>query len=138
MSVRAVLVVAGLLVLMVMACGSEAGPAVTIGEDIEISLAQACVVPGGEQTLTVRAPHPALASFQAVYSDGKNGGPEPGGGGYGGEGLEIVPDSGVTEMKWRVSRNAPPGAVTVAVRIQQEEQRSEELEFTLAGPGKAC
>lgn len=125
-------------VLFAVACGSGAGPKVTIGKDIELSLARGCVAAGDEQVLTVHAPHPALAGYLTTYSDGQSGGPKPNGGGYGGEGLEIVPESGVVEMKWRVSHNAPPGPVTVSVRLQQASEKNKDLKFTLVGPGKSC
>lgn len=128
-----------LLVILSVACGSSATPRVTIGDDVELSLARECVVAGEDQTLKVRAPHPALVAFRAVYADGKVGEPEPrGSGGYGGEALEIVPDSGMLEMKWEISRNASVGRVTVRVRIVQDEEQNEALEFRLVPSGSSC
>lgn len=130
-----------MVALLVGACGTgeSAGPTVAIDEDVEFSLARACVVGGEEQVLEVRGPHHAVAIFEAVYADGQNGAPPPYGGGYGGHGSEFLPESEVIEMPWTLSPEAPPGDVVVRVSfLRGEEPETEELTFTLAGPEESC
>lgn len=127
-----------LLAFSVIACGSS-GPTVALSEDIELSLARACVAPGEEQVLRVRAPRPSVVAFGTTYADGEGGGPAPFGAGYGGSDSAIVPDSGKVEMSWRVSESAPSGPVVVEVGVvQAEERKTGELEFTLVGPRESC
>lgn len=129
----------GLLILTsTTGCGGQQPPRAMIGKDIELSLDRACVVAGQEQSLKVRAKPNSVAIFEAEYSDGKSGAPEPFGGGYGGNDSEIVPKSGVVEMRWSVSRDAPPGPVVVDVGVLEETRREKDLKFTLVSPTDSC
>lgn len=130
-----------MLTLLFSACSSGgAGPVKKIGKDkdIELSLARACVVVGEEQILKVRARPNSVAIFSTSYADGKKGSQQPFGAGYGGNDSEIVPSSGVVEMKWRISREAPPGPVVVDVGVLQDDQKETELKFELVKPKQSC
>lgn len=129
--------------LLTLGCASGGrGPTVRIGEEAELSLARACVKAGEEQMLKVRAPHSAVAVFGTTYADGKGGAPAPYGAGYGGEASEIVPESGVAEMRWQVSSDAPPGEVTVEVSLllgtEEGDREDRELTFTVVGQDDSC
>lgn len=139
MPLRSVVVVALVLAFSAVACASGGrGSTVKVDEEVELSLTRGCVAVGGEQTLTVRAPHLTVAVFGTTYADGKRGSPPPFGSGYGGGDSEIVPESGVAEMRWKISEDAPPGPVVVEVGILRSDQKDEELTFTLAGPKESC
>lgn len=136
---RRLLAATVLLALTALACGSGSGPTVALDEDIELSLARACVAHGEEQVLRVRAPRPTVVAFGTTYADGEGGGPPPFGAGYGGNDSAVVPDSGEVEMSWTASESAPPGPVVVEVRVvHDDEQQTGELEFTLVGPDEPC
>lgn len=138
MTVRKI-VVAVVITLFAAACGSGGrGPTVKVDEDVELSLSRACVVAGGEQVLMVRAPHLTVALFKTVYADGKSGSPAPFGAGYGGNDSEIVSESGLAEMRWKISTEAPPGPVVLDVGILRSDQESRELTFTLVGSEESC
>lgn len=132
-----------LCLLLASGCGSAGrGPTVRIGEEAELSLARACVKAGEEQTLKVRAPHSAVAIFGTTYADGKGGGPAPYGAGYGGNASEIVPESGVAEMRWKIAPDAPPGPVAVEVSMllgtEEGDREDRELTFTVVGRDDSC
>lgn len=130
------------VLLLAFACGSaERGPTVRIGDDVELSLARACVEAGREQVLRIRAPYRAVAVFGAIYADGGGGGPEPFGAGYGGNGSEFLPESGVVETRWNISSKAPPGPVTVEVQLllgSEGEEAKKSLTFDLVGRDERC
>jgi hypothetical protein len=67
------------------------------------------VEPGGTQILRIKAPSGYFYSFDAQYSDGKDGRK------YGGEGVGKIPPTGRFQSTWAVSPTAPTGPVTVWV-----------------------
>lgn len=132
-----------LCILLVTGCASgKRGPTVRIGEEAELSLARACVAAGEEQTLKVRAPYRAVAIFATTYADGKGGGDAPFGAGYGGNDSAIVPESGVAEMQWKVSPDAPAGPVAVEASLllgtEEGDREDRELTFTVVGQDDSC
>lgn len=109
-------------------------------EGVRYALAQACIPAGGKQTLMVHTEGGNGATLTTRYADGKTGHPKPFGAGYGGHGAFVAGAEGVAEKSWDVARNAPPGPVTVEVRVLLPGQNlvTEELSFVVVRRGEKC
>jgi hypothetical protein len=86
-----------------------------LGTKIEVTLGNACVRPGAEQTLkvtTVKARPSVSLVYQAIYADGKHGFSP---GYYGGNDRGLTDAAGTFIGRWTVGDRAPPGAVHVDV-----------------------
>jgi hypothetical protein len=76
---------------------------------VTATVAASCVKPGGAQTLYLNGPSGYFYSFDAQYSNGKDGRQ------YGGEGVGKIPSTGSFRSTWVVTPNAPAGSVIVWV-----------------------
>ena len=75
---------------------------------VAVELANACVRPGGSQTVTVRTTPESTVGYDTTWSDGKNGMT----GGYGGTGNGHAP-TGTWTHSFTVGPQAPKGNATV-------------------------
>lgn len=75
------------------------------------TLSAACVTPGGLETLTIKTVAGYSVTFDAQYSDGKDGQR------YGGFGYGYATSAGTFGGTWAVAPNAPLGKVIVWVAV---------------------
>ena len=104
---------------------------------ITAEVKEACVRPGGSQTITIRARLASGVGYDSVYSDGKSGMME---GHYGGNFGGIVDDTGTWKHTWTVGPNAPAGPVLVRVLGTHEDDGMGQTEahFSVANALGKC
>jgi hypothetical protein len=105
--------------------------------EVKATLAEACVRPGGGQSITILTRPGSGAGYDTVYSDGKSGMME---GHYGGNFGGTVGDDGTWSDTWVVAPNAPPGKVQVNVIASNLDYGHAQttLYFTVADPTGNC
>lgn len=82
------------------------GPSVS-SAGITVTLAYACVQPGGQQLVRIEVPQQASVAYNTWYADQKSGTD------YGGEAVGVTDSRGAYESGWTVSVHAPVGRATV-------------------------
>lgn len=106
---------------------------------LTVSVTPTCVFRGGSVTITVDTEPEVVIGYEAFYSDGKSGSPEPYGAGYGGvNGARS--ETGQYADSWTVSREAPTGPGRVDVFVGRGDKWGYmPVEFEVVdGPAASC
>lgn len=88
---------------------------------VDSAVTPVCIERGGTMTLELKTKPESAVGFQALYSDGKGGGPPPLGAGYGGNDKGFASKKGRFTATWVVSPDAPVGRGRVDVVVGHDQ-----------------